>query len=488
MCDDNCKRVKIDTIINMFNDASYFYLYGTQVFTCIFLIIFEVVVLIILSIKRHSQYYKEHWADVRCSPNIMPFAGIINKPSDMGVIAFTQENYDYCNQLAIDEEMIKQFKPIITLQENYNNNQSKSLATTAAMTKQTNTAAANTQSTVNNGVNKTLSVLSIFKYGYTIFMSVFSNIIGSFNGFFQFSITGVTWTTVFFIILSRAVMVIITIFFTISVIPTIPIWFLIFPLVYFILYVVILVIGYNLFDYVSIIPNALAKFEPFTLMNQPLKPKLSLCFDENTKLFTQNGIKKIKNIKVGEILNDGGMVTAIFKTISYPVMFNLNGIIVSGDHYVYHNKWIKVKNHPESFAIFYEKRFLYCLNTTTKKIKIKNHVFLDWDELDEKKIKLISKYLKKQNKRLEELHSVMDEGYNRHLMVKMNRGYKKISQIKPGEILNDGAKVLSLVKVKGDDLYGKSKQLVKYNVITDTGYFKKKPDYNFIIDKLFYMF
>jgi hypothetical protein len=235
---------------------------------------------------------------------------------------------------------------------------------------------------------------------------------------------------------------------------------------------------------VSIVPNAMSQFEPFTLMK---KPKISLCFDENTKISTLKGNKKIKKIKTGDFLSDGSMVTAIFKTLAYPIMFNLNGIIVSGDHYVYHDKWIKVKNHPDSFAVFYKKQFLYCLNTTSKRIKIKNHIFLDWDELDDKKIKVIELFLKKQEKCLEELHSVMDRGYNRQLIVKLKRGRKEIYNIQPGDILRDGSKVLALVTIKGDDLYEKSKQIKKYNLVTDTGYFKKTPDYNFIIDKLFYM-
>lgn len=484
MCDVECKLTKINKIMKMFDNTSFFQLYGTQVFICIFLVLFQIIMIISWSIKKNMQYYKENWTSVRCLPHIMPIAGYINKPKDSSVISFTQENYSYCNQQIIDEEMNNQFQPLFDLQVNSDKNQSASIQSSGKIITASSTSASNTQSTINSGTSKVMIVFGFLKYGYTLFMDIFSKITDVMTSFFNFTMSGATWSTLFLKILSKAIMIIITIFFILAVIPTIPLWFLIIPLFLFILYVIVYVIAIQLNDYVSIVPNAMSQFEPFTLMK---KPKISLCFDENTKITTLKGIKKIKKIKTGDFLADGSMVTAIFKTLAYPIMFNLNGIIVSGDHYVYHDKWIKVKNHPDSFAVFYKKQFLYCLNTTSKRIKIKNHIFLDWDELDDKKIKVIELFLKNQGKCLEELHSVMDRGYNRQLMVKLKKGRKEIYNIQPGDILHNGSKVLALVTIKGDDLYEKTKQNKKYNLVTDTGYFKKTPDYNFIIDKLFYM-
>ena len=485
MCDVNCELEKVNKIINMINPRHYFQLYGTQLFICIFLILFQIIVIVYLSFKKNIQYYKDNWPNVRCLPHIMPFAGIINKPKDSSVIGFTEENYNYCNQQVINQEMNNQFQPLLDLQASFNNNQSNSIQSDATTSNASATNAKNSQDATNKGVSKTMVVFGLLKYGYTLFIDIFLKITNVISSFFNFSMSGATWGTLFLKILSKAVMIIITIFFIIAVIPTIPYWFLIIPLFLFILYVIVYVIGVQLNDYVSIVPNAMSQFEPFATMKTP-KRKISLCFDENTKIATCNEMKKIKKIKVGDYLLDGSMVTATFKTMAYPIMFNLNGIIVSGDHYVYHNKWIKVKNHPDSFAVFYKKKFLYCLNTTSKRIMIKNQVFLDWDELDDKKIKVIELYLKSEGKYLEELHSVMDKGYNRHFMVKMKKGYKQICDIQPEEVLYDGSKIMALVTIKGDDLYEKTKQIKKYNLVTDTGYFKKRPDYNFIIDKLFY--
>jgi len=70
----------------------------------------------------------------------------------------------------------------------------------------------------------------------------------------------------------------------------------------------------------------------------------------------------------------------------------------------------------------------------------------------------------------------------------MDGRYKKIKNIKPGQLLNENVRVLAVVRIKGDDLIRPRRML--YHLVTDTGFFKNKKyytDYNFIIDKLFYI-
>lgn len=484
MCDKECQISKIKTILGFYKNTSYIELYGTQLAIFIFLIVFEVIVLIILSFKKNILYYQEHWTDLRCEPTIMPFAGFINKPDGISFITYTQENYNYCNQKGIDKQMDEEFQPLYGLQINSNKNLGAANNNVGAVTKANNEKAAGIEETANVGADKMTKMFTLINYWYTLFMSFFSNISDIMTGFFQFSLTGVTWSTMFIKILSKAFLIILIIFFVVTVIPTVPLWILIFPLIYFILFVLVLVIVFKFNDYGSIITSSMEKFEPFTLMKNKIKPKISLCFDEKTRIKMIKGSKSIKKINVGDILQGGEIVTATFKTIAPSTMFNFNGIIVSGDHYVFENEWIKVRNHPESVEIKYHKKFLYCLNTTNKKIKIKNYEFMDWDELDEKKKKIITR-LKKC--REDEIHSCTDKGYPGNLMVKTKEGYKRMFHIQPGDILFDGSKIMAKVTIKGDDIIGKHRHFKIYNVVTNTGFFKNKRDYNFIIDKLFYM-
>ena len=103
------------------------------------------------------------------------------------------------------------------------------------------------------------------------------------------------------------------------------------------------------------------------------------CFDANTSIMLRDGgIKKISEIIIGDTLIDGGIVTAkIILNYKQHKMYNIDGTIVSGTHSVmYKNDWIPVENHPNKKPIeHYQKPYLYCLNTSTKRIIINNKIF-----------------------------------------------------------------------------------------------------------------
>jgi len=113
------------------------------------------------------------------------------------------------------------------------------------------------------------------------------------------------------------------------------------------------------------------------------------CFDPDTQVLTMNrGIQSIKNIQIGDTLENGQKVTGVFQ-------FNGDGqemvilpegrISVSGPHAVLQgSKWIKSSEHPDSIPSHSwnggDKRPLICLNTTNHKIQIGKYTFTDYDE------------------------------------------------------------------------------------------------------------
>jgi hypothetical protein len=117
-------------------------------------------------------------------------------------------------------------------------------------------------------------------------------------------------------------------------------------------------------------------------------PKVPRCFDEFTELTLNNGkIVNIKDIRVNDTLQDGERVTGIMKSSTEDhTFFNLNGIVVTGSHMVFHETmgWIQVMQHPESVYIHdYNKPYMYCIGTNTKIFRINNNIFADWDELQD---------------------------------------------------------------------------------------------------------
>jgi hypothetical protein len=110
------------------------------------------------------------------------------------------------------------------------------------------------------------------------------------------------------------------------------------------------------------------------------------CFDKNTKLMLKRGKVQIKDIKVGDEMFDGSKITAFFKLSTYgKKMYQIDKLKISGSHKIqYGDIWIEAKNHPAAVLIEdYCEPFIYCLNTTSKRIKIDQHILLDWDDIDD---------------------------------------------------------------------------------------------------------
>ena len=175
-------------------------------------------------------------------------------------------------------------------------------------------------------------------------------------------------------------------------------------------------------------------------------------------------------------------------------MYLLDDIKVSGTHRVLHeDKWILVSKHPSSQIIKdYNEKILYCLNTSTKTIKIKNTIFSDWDDIN-----LDDKYKDLTEK--ENIHSYYDKGFPSNTEIKTLEGnIKKIKDIQLGEVLepinNNKIVVYGKVVIKSDDLIdgnlldSETKDLGNYyHLLTNQGKMIVNNtiyrDFNFCIDK-----
>jgi hypothetical protein len=135
----------------------------------------------------------------------------------------------------------------------------------------------------------------------------------------------------------------------------------------------------------GIIAGWLGHILALTTSNLPNTPG---CFDKETYIeMSDKTKKKITEINLGDQLSDGAFVTATFKILRQnKKLYKLNDTIVTGCHDVFHKSmgWIPVLKHPEITEVLdYNEQFVYCLNTTTKKIVINDTIFADWDEVDD---------------------------------------------------------------------------------------------------------
>jgi hypothetical protein len=180
-------------------------------------------------------------------------------------------------------------------------------------------------------------------------------------------------------------------------------------------------------------------------------------------------------------------------------MYLLDNIKVSGTHRVlYDNNWILVSKHPYAKIIHdYPENILYCLNTSSKIIKINNTTFSDWDDINiHDKYKLLTE-------QKENIHTYYDKGFPSNTLIKTINGKEiYISDIKIGEVLesiNDEIIfVYGKVIINSNDLLDGN--LLKsnitylgnyYHLLTNKGIFKINNkiyhDYNYCIDKYYYL-
>jgi len=121
---------------------------------------------------------------------------------------------------------------------------------------------------------------------------------------------------------------------------------------------------------------------------------LGKCFYTGTKIRLLDGtVKTIKDIDLGDILEDGSVVESVMKIDNKrePVSLysikneGVNGenIYVTGSHLVFDrdtNKFVKVQNYRKAKPTNHVPEWFSCLITSHHRIKIGNELFWDWED------------------------------------------------------------------------------------------------------------
>lgn len=141
----------------------------------------------------------------------------------------------------------------------------------------------------------------------------------------------------------------------------------------------------------------------------------------------------------------------------------LHGIVVTGNHSVYHHEkgWISVEEHPESSKLeIFDEPFVYCINTDSKTICLGNVIYADWDDLDDIDINdmqttCVNVGLLPQNFTMKDIHYYLDNGFHEESLIKLQYGKTTtIKNINIGDILLDGEKVVGKIKIDANNIQG----------------------------------
>ena len=203
--------------------------------------------------------------------------------------------------------------------------------------------------------------------------------------------------------------------------------------------------------------NSPAKFPRF--YDKPLskaknvfnKVKHIFCFHKLTPIPLNNKKVPIYKIEPGmQLMNGQTITTTLVLDNKKEIMYNLYNTIVSGGHSVYfNNTWIPVKKHPHAIKIGLQNEPIYCLNTLNKVIKLNTTIFSDWDDIEQKDLSIINKYLPDHISisKIEDIYSTLESGLHPDIPIELDNGIIiPLHKIQLNNRLKGGINVIGVVK------------------------------------------
>ena len=428
--------------------------YTSSILVFVFITVIVTLICVYCYVIIRSESIKRDWMNQRCNPNIIPFAGMINKPDNMTASEYTSENFRYCTQSILDnvsKTATSPFTDILSYLTNLTSDFTTSMNDARKISSTVRNNMGDNTNIVMDKVQSSITPLQpIFQAVKTVFVktnSVMTTFLYAINGVYLTlkSLLGSVAELCVKSLISMAVAVL-------------ALWAIA---------VFALPVAYIAGIATVIYAGLASMLVPLLIfMKSASTVKTNVCFDESVEITMNNGdIKRMVNIQVGDILFDSNVVTAKLKlSASGAKMYKLKGVIVSDSHTVkYKDTWVHVSEHPEAVKIYnYREPYIYCLNTSSKQIQINDICFADWDEI----------YTSTQIDNLKTnaglsssdvIHKSLDSGFIGNTYIQLRDGtMKHICNVQIGDILQEGGQVYGLVEIKGDDL-----QQYKYNFGND---------------------
>ena len=440
---------KTETIKDFYNKSSFSDIHGSEIFNVILISIIFFILLSYFYVMSEMKAIKNDWIKRRCDPRVMPFAGFINgKGSFKEKVAYTITNFEGCTSSILQNISGFYLKPvqfIVTMLSGVINE----LKDVTNMMRKYFKKMRGELSKITEKIMTSIQVLLLPIIELVLKAKVVID-----------KTIGALMTSLYAVI-SMYLNIKSTLTYTMN--QTIELLWVSFFIIVALLWIpfgaVIAIPALAIFTFVLGLVIVLKIFlsRVFEISGGKV-PGIPSCFDKDTKILLKNGkLKSICEINVGDVLIDGGIVTATFiSTTRNQELYNLNNILVTGEHKIYHKNLglIKVKNHSDSILVEdYRKELVYCINTTTKNIPINNYIFTDWDELDNFDLYYLEQNSNIHNKlsrdfNLSDIHSNLDSGFTDDTTVELEDGRTiQLKEVEVNDILKFGERVHSTVKI-----------------------------------------
>ena len=445
-----------DKINKLYKDVGYMDKYGSDVWAAVIICILFLFCTFYYYFINTLQVVRSDWPNQRCNPAFMPFAGLIVNPSDKTKLEFTSDNFNDCIM-----ETLK-FVVEIAIQPLYFAVQviQKAVDSIIASIDRLRMLISSLRKQFDSIIKKMYEAISNLIIAFLNFVIKMKDSVAKINGILTtalYTLFGsyMALQSMFLVVIDMIIIILISIavfcllFLVLSFIPFFGSFFKITWGVIVVIMIAIM-IPVGMFEY--------AMLQIMDMSTPPL-PDIPGCFDEDT--IVENG-KTIKDINVNDILCDGSVVTAVIKFAADDQnIYNLYGVLVTGEHRVFHPilEWIKVKNHPASIHVpDFNKPFVYCLNTTKKTFMVGDTLYSDWDDIDDDVLADLHKncaalgYLP-DGFTCADIHTYLDSGFHPDTMVTLEGGLiVPIKEVQVNQVLASGDKVLGTVKIASHDM------------------------------------
>ena len=457
----------ISKISGLYKNLSYTDIYGTSIVIFIVLLIILMGVYGYFKAKINQEPIRNNWAKHRCDPLVIPTAGFIYKPEGKTALAYTGENFQYCLNKMLRPLSSRFTSPFDYLIKGLMAVFAKIRAAIALI----RTKIAYIRSKFSAMAKDIYHRLAGFLVPVQEIFIRIRDLFGKVNAILKMGLQsayGVYMTLQAFVgvvatssavalIAGAGVLIALYAGFLLAFFfaPPLAAYILTLAATYTVFYITVMVILVIIIVFMKrvldVSPNLRVSPPP---KGPPPPPK---CFDEDTELVLHdNTLTTIGEVNVGDVLQDGSVVTAkLLLDAGEEDMYDLYGVKVSGTHSIlFNNEWTLVSKHPCAKKLMdYTRPYIYCLNTTSKRIIIHGIVFADWDEVFgnlEAKLRDTDKDTRIMNNgSFNFIHECFDGGFGDYVHVDMiNGSTKPISNIMPGDILKNGVKVYGIVAVE----------------------------------------
>lgn len=434
---------------NIYNKVGYFDMYGGSIVATMFILFVFFILLSYFYVMANIKPIKANWSTQKCSPSVIPFAGFINKPPHTSTFDYTSENFYECVNSILTHITGDFFEPIYYVMNTVHSSMQSISQDIQNVRRKISSMVGNLVSIDNEIMGRILAFMSPIRLMIVKIKDSLSKIAGV-GVTSMYSVVGL-WLSLQTFIRVFIQLMLDGLYTMIGMI--VLLWILPFTWEIAAVYTGFFVVAASLLGIV------VAGTEEIVQSGVKI-PKSPMCFDENTPIQLEDGsFLPIKEVNVNMKLYDGSTVTALFKVSQNNMpMYMYKGTIVSGNHNVYYNhKWRPVSNIYGSEKVFeYNKPYLYCINTTSKKIILNGIIYSDWDDIDTDELIILRKFMHRKfgiQLHFKNMHEHLEGGFTGDTLIELNNGIQvPLKDVNINDVLSLGNTVLGIVKISSDNI------------------------------------